>query len=113
MRFLQSLVGAAAMLGATTALAADPAIIYDMGGKFDKSFNEAAYNGALQWSEETGNSFVEFEMQNEAQREQALRRFASRGNNPIVVTGFAFGDAVNTVAAEFPDTKFAIIDMVS
>jgi basic membrane protein A len=113
MKLMQTFVGAmASMAAATMAFAADPAIIYDMGGKFDKSFNEAAYNGALKWSEETGNSFVEFEMQNEAQREQALRRFASRGNNPIVVTGFAFGDAVNAVAAEFPDTKFAIIDMV-
>ncbi len=113
MKLFDTLVGAVAALGfATAAYAADPAIIYDMGGKFDKSFNEAAYSGAQKWSQETGGAYVEFEMQNEAQREQALRRFASRGNNPIVVTGFSFGDAVNAVAAEFPDTNFAIIDMV-
>ena len=112
MKLLKSIISAAAVMAASTAAYADPAIIYDMGGKFDKSFNEAAYTGAQKWAEETGGSYAEFEMQNEAQREQALRRFAARGNNPIVVTGFAFGDALNTVAAEFPDTSFAIVDMV-
>lgn len=112
MKLISAIVGAVAAVGAASAALADPAIIYDLGGKFDKSFNEAAYNGALKWSEETGDGFVEFEMQNEAQREQALRRFASRGNSPIVVTGFAFADAVNTVSQEFPGTNFAIIDMV-
>ena len=51
-------------------------------------------------------------MQSEAQREQALRRLAEAGSNPIVMTGFAFGDVLNTVAPDYPDTKFAIIDMV-
>lgn len=51
-------------------------------------------------------------MQSEAQREQALRRLAESGANPVVMTGFAFGDVLNTVAPDFPDTKFAIIDMV-
>ena len=112
MKLLKTIISAAAMMAASTAAYAEPAIIYDMGGKFDKSFNEAAFMGAQKWAGESGGSFAEFEMQNEAQREQALRRFAARGNDPIVVTGFAFGDALSTVAAEFPDTKFAIIDMV-
>ncbi len=106
-------------LGAATALAlsagaalADPAIIYDLGGKYDKSFNEAAFNGAKRWAEETGGSYKELEMQSEAQREQALRKLAESGANPIVMTGFAFGDTLNTVAPDYPDTKFAIIDMV-
>ena len=34
-----------------------PAVIYDMGGKFDKSFNEAGYNGAKRWADETGGTF--------------------------------------------------------
>ena len=51
-------------------------------------------------------------MQSEAQREQALRRLAEAGSNPIVMTGFAFGDVLNLVAPDFPDTKFAIVDMV-
>lgn len=91
---------------------ADPALIFDLGGKFDKSFNEAAYNGATRWVEETGGSYKELEMQSEAQREQALRRLAETGANPIVMTGFAFGDVLNKIAPDYPDTKFAIIDMV-
>lgn len=112
MKLTHMIAGAVAAVSAASMALADPAIIYDMGGKFDKSFNEAAYNGATKWAEETGGSFDDFEMQNEAQREQALRRFAARGSDPIVVTGFAFADAVANVAAEFPDTNFAIIDMV-
>lgn len=112
MTFMKSLMGASAMaLAAGTALA-DPAIIFDLGGKFDKSFNEAAFNGASRWAAETGGTFKELEMQSEAQREQALRRLAEAGANPVVMTGFAFGDVLNKVAPDFPDTKFAIIDMV-
>lgn len=112
MKLSRLLASAAAAVALAVPALADPALIYDLGGKFDKSFNEAAFNGAQRWADETGGTYADFEMQNEAQREQALRRFAQRGSNPIVVTGFAFGDAVNTVAAEFPDTQFAIIDMV-
>ena len=42
-----------------------------MGGKFDKSFNEAAYDGAERWKKETGKTYLDFEIANEAQREQA------------------------------------------
>jgi basic membrane protein A len=100
---------AATALSAGAALA-EPALIFDLGGKFDKSFNEAAFTGAQRWAEETGGSFREIELQSEAQREQALRRFADSGANPIVAVGFAFGDAMGQVAPDFPDTKFAMID---
>jgi basic membrane protein A len=113
MSFVKHLMGAAATLALTSGMAlAEPAIIFDLGGKFDKSFNEAAFNGAQMWAAETGGTFKELEMQSEAQREQALRRLAESGANPVVMTGFAFGDVLNTVAPDFPDTKFAIIDMV-
>ncbi|MEZ5796090.1 MAG: BMP family ABC transporter substrate-binding protein [Paracoccaceae bacterium] len=91
---------------------AEPAIIFDLGGKFDKSFNEAAFGGAERWAKETGGTYKELEMQDEAQREQALRRLAEAGANPVVMTGFAFGDVLAKVAPDFPETKFAIIDMV-
>jgi basic membrane protein A len=113
MTLMKSLLSATAALAVTAGAAlADPALIFDLGGKFDKSFNEAAWNGAQRWAEETGGSYREIELSSEAQREQALRRFAESGNNPIVMTGFAFASALETVAADFPDTKFAIIDMV-
>ena len=113
MTLMQKFLGASATLALTAGAAvAEPAIIFDLGGKFDKSFNEAAFNGAVKWAEETGGSFREIELTSEAQREQALRRFAEAGNNPIVMTGFSFATALEEVAADFPDTKFAIIDMV-
>jgi basic membrane protein A and related proteins len=113
MTLLKSFLGATATLALSAVAAlAEPAIIFDLGGKFDKSFNEAAFNGASRWATETGGTFKELEMQDEAQREQALRRLAEAGANPVVMTGFAFGDALGKVAADFPDTKFAIIDMV-
>lgn len=113
MAFKQKFLGAAATLALTAGVAtADPAIIFDLGGKFDKSFNEAAFEGAQRWAKETGGTFKELEMQSEAQREQALRRLAEAGANPVVMTGFAFGDVLNKVAPDYPDTKFAIIDMV-
>ena len=113
MTLMTKFLGAAAAtaLSAGAALA-EPALIFDLGGKFDKSFNEAAFAGAQRWAEETGESFREIELQSEAQREQALRRFAEAGSNPIVMTGFAFGDALGQVAGDYPDTDFVIIDIV-
>jgi len=113
MTLMTKFLGAAAALALTTGAAlADPAIIFDLGGKFDKSFNEAAFGGAERWKAETGGSYKELEMQSEAQREQAIRRLAEAGANPVVMTGFAFGDVLAKVAPDFPDTKFAIVDMV-
>jgi len=111
-RTLLSFLAMAAM--SATAMAADikPAIIYDLGGKFDKSFNEAAYGGAEKFKTETGIDYRDFEIANDAQREQALRRFAKDGNNPIVMAGFSWAAALEKVAGEYPDINFAIIDMV-
>ena len=100
---------AAAALSAGAALA-DPALVYDLGGKFDKSFNEAAYNGAERWAKETGGTYKDIEMQSEAQREQALRRFAEAGFNPVVTTGFSFSTPIAAIAKDSPDTKFVTID---
>ncbi|KQT83038.1 BMP family ABC transporter substrate-binding protein [Aurantimonas sp. Leaf443] len=112
-RFLAGLL-AATVLTAGAAKAADdkPAILYDLGGKFDKSFNEAAYNGAEKYKAETGVAYREFEIVNDTQREQALRRFARDGASPIISVGFSQAAALEAVAKEFPDTKFAIIDAV-
>ncbi|SMO37859.1 BMP family lipoprotein [Paracoccus laeviglucosivorans] len=112
MSLMKTLLAGASLAILPLAALADPALIFDLGGKFDKSFNEAAYTGAEKWKAETGGTYKELEMQSEAQREQALRRLAETGANPIVMTGFAFGEVLNKVAPDYPDTKFAIIDMV-
>jgi basic membrane protein A len=110
---MQKFLGASAALALTAGTAAaDPAILFDLGGKFDKSFNESAYNGAERWAAETGGSYAEVEIQSDAQREQAIRRFAESGANPIVMAGFSWATPLAEVAADYPDTKFAIIDMV-
>jgi basic membrane protein A and related proteins len=108
-------VAATAMMSATTAMAQTaikPAIVYDKGGKFDKSFNEGVFNGAEKFKKETSVDFRDFEPQNDAQMEQALRRFARDGHSPIIAVGFSQASALQKVAAEFPDLKFTIIDMV-
>ena len=111
MTLMQQFLGAAATLALSAGVAvAEPALIYDLGGKFDKSFNEAAFNGASRWAEETGGSFKDIELQSEAQREQALRRFAEAGFNPIVTTGFSMSTPIASVAADYPDTRFVTID---
>jgi basic membrane protein A len=115
MTFARTLVSAAALMAAASAAQAqnaNPAVIFDLGGKFDRSFNQASFEGAERFKTETGIEYREFELQSDAQREQALRRFAEQGHNPVVVAGFSNASAMQTVAAEFPDTQFAIIDMV-
>ncbi len=112
MTLMKSLMGAAAAVALSSGAAlADPALIFDLGGKFDKSFNEAAHNGASRWAEETGGTYREIEMQSEAQREQALRRFAEAGSNPVITMGFGMADPLSTVAPDYPDTKFVVIDV--
>jgi basic membrane protein A and related proteins len=106
-------VAAAAFIGQASAQeATTPALVYDLGGKFDKSFNEAAYNGAERFKAETGVEYREFEIQNESQREQALRNFARRGYSPIIAMSFSQEEPLKKVAAEYPDVEFAIIDAV-
>ena len=110
---IKTIIAAAAIAVTSTAVSADmkPAVIYDMGGKFDKSFNEGVYNGVKKFTDETGIEVMEFEVTNETQREQAMRRMAERGATVVLGVGFAQADAISKVAAEFPDTKFSIIDV--
>src|SRR5947209_74634 len=78
-----------------------PAVIYDLGGKFDKSFNEGVFNGATKFTKDTGIAFRDLEIQNDAQREQVLRKFAKEGFSPILMPGFAWATA-SSAAASIP-----------
>ena len=98
-------------LFAASALA-QPAIIFELGGKNDKSFGQAAWEGAERWKRLTGRPYLEFEIAGAAQREQAARRFAERGADPIVGVGFPQASSIEAVARDFPKTRFAIVDMV-
>jgi basic membrane protein A len=108
-KLLPALLALAAVAWAQGALA-EPAVVYDMGGKFDKSFNEAGFQGAERWKKETGKPYLEFEIANPAQREQALRRMAERGADPVVAIGFSMGSAIEKVAHDFPKQRFVVID---
>ncbi|MEE8270654.1 MAG: BMP family ABC transporter substrate-binding protein [Alphaproteobacteria bacterium] len=114
MKKLLTSLAAATVLTAGAAQAQDisPAVVFDMGGKFDRSFNEGIYTGVERFREETGIDYAEFEVTNESQREQALRRMARRGADIVIAVGFAQAPALEVVAREFPDTKFTLIDMV-
>ncbi|MBX3605555.1 MAG: BMP family ABC transporter substrate-binding protein [Piscinibacter sp.] len=102
----------AAMLAWLAGAHAEPALILEMGGKADRSFNQAAWEGAQAWKKQTGHDYLEFEIANAAQRELAARRFAERGANPIVGIGFSQASSIAKVAREFPAAKFAIVDAV-
>jgi len=107
-------VSALSLLVSVAAYAAEikPAVVFDMGGKFDKSFNQSVFDGVERFRIETGIEYREFEVTNETQREQAIRKMAQRGRSPIIGIGFAQASAIEAVAKDYPDLKFTIIDMV-
>ena len=109
-RFVRALLAPALLSVAAHAADFSPAIIFDMGGKFDKSFNQSAADGAARFKKETGIEVREFEVTNASQREQAMARFAQRGAQIIVAIGFSQASAVEAAAKKFPNVKFAIVD---
>ena len=90
-----------------------PAVVYGASGKFDKSFNEAAFTGAERFKKTTGINYREAQVSNDAQKEQVLRNLARRNVDLIIAVGFAYTQSVQAVAAEFPNVKFTIVDDVA
>ena len=101
------------IVGACNAYADEikPAVIYDLGGKFDKSFNQGVSDGVQRFTAETGIEVMEFEVTNETQREQAMRRMVARGATVLLGVGFAQADAIAAVAKDHPEVQFSIIDV--
>ena len=97
--------------GAVLADEFKPAVVYDIGGKLDKSFNESVWDGVQKFTGETGIEVKEFQITNETQREQAMRRLLERGATMVIAVGFSQADAIDAVAGEYPDRQFAIIDV--
>ena len=87
-----------------------PAVVYDIAGKNDKSFNESVFNGITKFMNDTGIAVTELEPTNAAQVEQSLKKLAQRGYWPIVAVGFGMANATAAAAAAYPDTQFTIID---
>jgi len=87
-----------------------PAVVYDIAGKNDKSFNESVFNGVVRFMGDTGIAVTELEPTNAAQVEQSLKKLAQRGYGPIVAVGFGMSNAVAAASEAFPDTQFTLID---
>ena len=99
-------------VGSLAADAAPAALIYDYGGKFDHSFNEAAFDGATRFEKETGRPFQEIEISSEAQREQAVMTMARRGAALVIAVGYGHLSAITKAAHQYPEEHFTIIDTV-
>ncbi|UQX02653.1 BMP family ABC transporter substrate-binding protein [Streptomyces sp. RerS4] len=100
----------------TAKAAASAAIAYDIGGRGDQSFNDAAYAGLEQAKNELKMGGTEAEPtdgEGEADKVQRLTELARKGNNPVIGVGFAYAPAIKKVAPKFPNTTFGIIDDTS
>jgi basic membrane protein A len=85
-------------------------LVFDVGGRGDKSFNDSAFAGLEKAKEELGISFEYIEPGQGADRESALRMMAARGIKLVFGVGFLFTDDITRVARDFPQTMFACID---
>lgn len=115
MKLSQLSLTVAALFIAASASAADPklGIVYDAGGKFDKSFNQSAFEGASRFKKETNINFIEVQASSDTQAEQVLRGLARKNLDLIASIGFAQTQAVQKVAKEFPKVHFVLIDGVA
>ena len=115
MKLSQLSLTVAAVCIAASASAADPklAVVYDAGGKFDKSFNQSAFEGASRFKKETNINFTEVQASSDTQAEQVLRGLARKNMDLIISVGFAQQQAVQKVSKEFPKVRFALIDGVA
>jgi basic membrane protein A len=86
-------------------------VAYDTGGRGDKSFNDSAIAGVEAAVEELGGEIEELSPNDDgSNREELLTQLADAGYNPVIAVGFAYGDIIADVAADYPDTDFAIVD---
>lgn len=85
-------------------------LVFDVGGRGDKSFNDAAYEGVARSRRELGVAIELLEPSGAEDREAALRLFAARGFDLVIGVGFIFSSDINEVARDFPGVKFACVD---
>jgi basic membrane protein A len=85
-------------------------LVFDVGGRGDKSFNDAAYNGLVRAEKELGVDGAYLEPVGSEDREAAMRLFAARGMDLVIGVGFIFSSDVDRVARDYPDVHFACVD---
>ncbi|WP_029011225.1 BMP family lipoprotein [Azospirillum halopraeferens] len=98
--------------GGAAAAGMAPALIYAVGQKFDKSFNEGAYHGAQAFTAETGIGVIEAQPQAVAQFAQTVNAAVRRGATDVVVIGFYYATPLAEVADRHPTVRFTIVDAV-
>ena len=96
----------------TSVWATKVALVFDAGGKFDKSFNQSAWEGAVRARDTLGIELKDVEPGDTSAIEEAFRAFAGQGYDLLIGIGFANAPSVEKVAKEFPNTNFAIVDSV-
>ncbi len=97
-------------LFATQAFAFKVGLVLDKGGKDDKSFNSAAYEGATKAQKDLGIELKYVEATDTNSIENLHRSFAKKDFDLIIGIGFAQAEAVKKISSQFPDKKFAIVD---
>ena len=85
-------------------------LVFDVGGRGDKSFNDAAYAGLEAARKELGIEFTTLETSEGADREAQMRQLAAGPAKLVFGVGFLFTDDIRELAKEFPDKKFACVD---
>jgi basic membrane protein A and related proteins len=86
-------------------------VVYDIGGKGDQSFNDAAYAGLQKAQKELGVKGQDLEPDKGGEnREQLVRQLAEGGSNLVIGVGFLFDKAITAAAKDNPKTHFAIVD---
>ena len=106
-------IAALCVAGSAAAAAPKLGIVYDAGGKFDKSFNQSASEGAQRFKQATGIGYLEAQANSDTQSEQMLRGLARKHLDLIIAVGFSQSQPVQKVAKEFPGTHFVVIDGVA
>ncbi|MFD6322643.1 BMP family protein [Streptomyces sp. NPDC058442] len=89
------------------------AIAYDVGGRGDQSFNDAAYAGLQQAKKEFGYKTTDVEPtdgETDADKVQRLTSLAKQGYDPVIGIGYLYSSAVKQAAEKYPDTTFGIVD---
>ena len=87
-------------------------VVFDAGGKNDRSFNQSAWEGAQRARDDMGIELKDAEPSDSSAVEEAMRAMAAAGYDLIFGIGFANATAIKNVALEFPDIKFALVDSV-
>lgn len=94
------------------AQAFQPALIFAVGQRFDRSFNQSAHEGSARFQRSSGLAVLEFEPRAPAQFEQGVAALARRGATDIVAVGFYYATPLASLAAQYPGIRFTLVDAV-